>query len=183
MTLFCFLTFTHILPWDSLFSQIIITISGIGSGNVIHTQHSLKFLSFVLFLTAVAAETPPCVEDVLTSPVKNLQKKTDLFQLQKVFMVLWRGLTDISVKRFSTLLMCKLSGYSHVFQTLLEMNESRRSKKLSPFEALRNEALEFMDNLVKWDILPSCSSESVVHLNRINMVEIRLQLTPWKYFK
>uniref|UniRef100_A0A8C3ARJ1 Origin recognition complex subunit 3 n=1 Tax=Cyclopterus lumpus TaxID=8103 RepID=A0A8C3ARJ1_CYCLU len=56
------------------------------------------------------------VEDSITSPVKNLQKKTDLFQLQK---------------------------------TLLEMNESRRSKKLSPFEALRNEALEFIDSLVK----------------------------------
>lgn len=59
------------------------------------------------------------------------------------------------MKRFSTLLMCgnalihKFSASSHVFQTLLEMNESRRSKKLSPFEALRNEALEFIDSLVK----------------------------------
>uniref|UniRef100_A0A671U2Q6 Origin recognition complex subunit 3 n=1 Tax=Sparus aurata TaxID=8175 RepID=A0A671U2Q6_SPAAU len=43
----------------------------------------------------------------IISPVRNLQKKTDLFQLQK---------------------------------TLLEMNESRRAKKLSPFEVLRNEA-------------------------------------------
>lgn len=72
-------------------------------------------------LDTLAAETPACVEDVLTSPVKNLQKKTDLFQLQK---------------------------------TLLEMNESRRSKKLSPFEALRNEALEFVDNLVKSHLPP-----------------------------
>ncbi|XP_034419490.1 origin recognition complex subunit 3 [Cyclopterus lumpus] len=67
-------------------------------------------------LDTVAAEPSPSVEDSITSPVKNLQKKTDLFQLQK---------------------------------TLLEMNESRRSKKLSPFEALRNEALEFIDSLVK----------------------------------
>lgn len=41
------------------------------------------------------------------------------------------------------------------------MNESRRAKKLSPFEVLRNEALEFIDSLVKWGILPSCSAESV----------------------
>ncbi|XP_049918029.1 origin recognition complex subunit 3 isoform X1 [Epinephelus moara] len=67
-------------------------------------------------LDTVAAEPPPSVEESLTSPVKHLQKKTDLFQLQK---------------------------------TLLEMNETRRSKKLSPFEALRNEALEFIDSLVK----------------------------------
>lgn len=34
-------------------------------------------------------------------------------------------------------------------QTLLEMNESRRSKKLSPFEILRNETVEFVDGLVR----------------------------------
>ncbi|KAF3844934.1 hypothetical protein F7725_008097 [Dissostichus mawsoni] len=55
-------------------------------------------------LDTVVAETPPPAEESITSPVKNLQKKTDLFQLQKA---------------------------------LLEMNESRRSKKLSPFEVLR----------------------------------------------
>ncbi|XP_040055265.2 origin recognition complex subunit 3 isoform X2 [Gasterosteus aculeatus] len=71
----------------------------------------------------IAAEPPPppSVEDRITSPVKDLQKKTDLFQLQKA---------------------------------LLEMNESRRSKKLSPFEALRNEALEFIDSLVKSHLSP-----------------------------
>ncbi|KAK2825988.1 hypothetical protein Q5P01_020202 [Channa striata] len=68
-----------------------------------------------------AVETAPNVEESITSPVKSLQKKTDLFQLQK---------------------------------TLLEMNESRRSKKLSPFEVLRNEALEFIDNLVKNHLSP-----------------------------
>ncbi|XP_041828604.1 origin recognition complex subunit 3 [Melanotaenia boesemani] len=68
-----------------------------------------------------AAEVVPSLEDSFTSPVKNLQKKTDLFQLQK---------------------------------TLLEMNESRRSKKLSLFETLRNEALEFIDSLVKTHLLP-----------------------------
>ncbi|KAM3594665.1 uncharacterized protein V6R79_011817 [Siganus canaliculatus] len=66
-------------------------------------------------LDTAAAEVPP-VEDCVTSPVKDLQKKTDLFQLQK---------------------------------TLLQMNESRRAKKLSPFEVLRNEVLEFVDGLVK----------------------------------
>uniref|UniRef100_A0A669DSS3 Origin recognition complex subunit 3 n=1 Tax=Oreochromis niloticus TaxID=8128 RepID=A0A669DSS3_ORENI len=38
--------------------------------------------------------------------------------------------------------------------TLLEMNESRRAKRLSPFENLRNEALEFIDNLVKSHLSP-----------------------------
>ncbi|PWA22601.1 hypothetical protein CCH79_00015144, partial [Gambusia affinis] len=68
-----------------------------------------------------AAESAPSGEENLTSPVKNLQKKTDLFQLQK---------------------------------TLLEMNQSRRSKKMSPFEVLRNEAVEFVDSLVKNHLSP-----------------------------
>uniref|UniRef100_A0A3Q0T8K2 Origin recognition complex subunit 3 n=1 Tax=Amphilophus citrinellus TaxID=61819 RepID=A0A3Q0T8K2_AMPCI len=68
-----------------------------------------------------AAEMAPTVEASITSPIKNLQKKTDLFQLQK---------------------------------TLLEMNESRRAKRLSPFENLRNEALEFIDGLVKSHLSP-----------------------------
>ncbi|XP_047467572.1 origin recognition complex subunit 3 isoform X2 [Mugil cephalus] len=68
-----------------------------------------------------AAEMTDNADDSFTSPVKNLQKKTDLFQLQK---------------------------------TLLEMNETRRSKKMSPFEILRNEALEFIDSLVKNHLSP-----------------------------
>ncbi|XP_054909338.1 origin recognition complex subunit 3 [Poeciliopsis prolifica] len=68
-----------------------------------------------------AAELAPSMEERLTSPLKNLQKKTDLFQLQK---------------------------------TLLEMNESRRSKRMSPFEVLRNEAVEFVDALVKNHLAP-----------------------------
>ncbi|KAK5916875.1 hypothetical protein CgunFtcFv8_011814 [Champsocephalus gunnari] len=72
-------------------------------------------------LDTVVAEPPPPAEESITSPVKNLQKKMDLFQLQKA---------------------------------LLEMNESRRSKKLSPFEVLRNEALQFIDSLVQSHLSP-----------------------------
>ncbi|XP_037551487.1 origin recognition complex subunit 3 [Nematolebias whitei] len=39
-------------------------------------------------------------------------------------------------------------------KTLLEMNESRRSKRRSPYETLRNEALEFIDTLVKSSLSP-----------------------------
>lgn len=35
-------------------------------------------------VSSVAAEAPAIVEDTVTSPVRDLQKKTDLFQLQKV---------------------------------------------------------------------------------------------------
>uniref|UniRef100_A0A8C6TK72 Origin recognition complex subunit 3 n=1 Tax=Neogobius melanostomus TaxID=47308 RepID=A0A8C6TK72_9GOBI len=64
---------------------------------------------------------PPAQEPVITSPVRNLGKKTDLFQLQK---------------------------------TLLQMNETRRSKRLSPFEILRNETVDFIETLVKSHLSP-----------------------------
>ncbi|XP_066524034.1 origin recognition complex subunit 3 isoform X2 [Hoplias malabaricus] len=61
-----------------------------------------------------------CGEEVI-SPGKELQKKTDLYHLQK---------------------------------TLLEMKGSRRTKKMSPFELLRNEALDFIDGLVRSHLTP-----------------------------
>uniref|UniRef100_A0A3P8TWZ5 Origin recognition complex subunit 3 n=1 Tax=Amphiprion percula TaxID=161767 RepID=A0A3P8TWZ5_AMPPE len=105
------------------------------------------FLSFVLFLTAVVSEMAPSVEDSITSPIKNLQKKTDLFQLQK---------------------------------TLLEMNETRRSKKLSPFEILRNEALEFIDSLVKSHLSPpeSQTLHEVCYYSSSATVRRHLNATP-----
>ncbi|KAM8737396.1 origin recognition complex subunit 3 isoform 1-T1 [Acanthopagrus schlegelii] len=98
-------------------------------------------------LDTVAAEPPPCVEEAITSPVRNLQKKTDLFQLQK---------------------------------TLLEMNESRRAKKLSPFEVLRNEALEFLDNLVKSHLSPpeSHTLNEVCYYSSSATVRRHLNATP-----
>ncbi|XP_074547777.1 origin recognition complex subunit 3 isoform X2 [Halichoeres trimaculatus] len=95
----------------------------------------------------IAAETEPCVDECITSPVKNLGKKTDLFQLQK---------------------------------TLLEMNETRRSKKLSPFELLRNEALEFVDNLVKSHLSPpeSMTLYEVCYYTSSATVRRHLNATP-----
>ncbi|KAF7669679.1 hypothetical protein LDENG_00142840 [Lucifuga dentata] len=99
----------------------------------------------------------------ITSSVKSLQKKTDLFHLQK---------------------------------TLLEMKESRRFKKLSPFEILRNEALEFMDALVRCHLSPPESqtlnevcyySSSVVvrhHLNATPRTSIQAALSsPYHYLQ
>uniref|UniRef100_W5NJX2 Origin recognition complex subunit 3 n=1 Tax=Lepisosteus oculatus TaxID=7918 RepID=W5NJX2_LEPOC len=62
------------------------------------------------------------------SPRPRLQKKTDLFHLQK---------------------------------TLLEMKESRRTKKLSRFEVLRNEALDFIETLVKYVLFKFALQTSV----------------------
>uniref|UniRef100_A0AAX7TXV4 Origin recognition complex subunit 3 n=1 Tax=Astatotilapia calliptera TaxID=8154 RepID=A0AAX7TXV4_ASTCA len=110
-----------------------------------------------------ATEMTTTVEASIASPIKNLRKKTDLFQLQK---------------------------------TLLEMNESRRAKRLSPFENLRNEALKFIDNLVKSHLSPPesqplyevCyySSSATVrrHLNATPRTSIQAALSnPYHYLQ
>ncbi|CAK6956897.1 origin recognition complex subunit 3 [Scomber scombrus] len=112
-------------------------------------------------LDTAPIETVPSVEESITSPLKNLQKKTNLFQLQK---------------------------------TLLEMNESRRAKKLSPFEILRNEAIEFIDSLVKSHLSPpECQTLNEVcyygssgsvrrHLNATPRTSIQAALSSPYYF-
>uniref|UniRef100_A0A671TYY8 Origin recognition complex subunit 3 n=1 Tax=Sparus aurata TaxID=8175 RepID=A0A671TYY8_SPAAU len=64
--------------------------------------------------------------------------------------------------------------------TLLEMNESRRAKKLSPFEVLRNEALEFLDNLVKSHLSPpeSHTLNEVCYYTSSATVRRHLNATP-----
>ncbi|KAM3871096.1 origin recognition complex subunit 3 [Diretmus argenteus] len=99
----------------------------------------------------------------ITSPGKDLQKKTDLFQLQK---------------------------------TLLEMKESRRTKKMSQFEILRNEGLEFIDGLVRRYLSPPdtqplnevyyYSSSAVIrrHLNATPRTSIQTALSnPYHYLQ
>ncbi|XP_053191596.1 origin recognition complex subunit 3 [Scomber japonicus] len=98
-------------------------------------------------LDTAPIETAPSVEESITSPLKNLQKKTNLFELQK---------------------------------TLLEMNESRRAKKLSPFEILRNEAIELMDSLVKSHLSPpeSQTLNEVCYYSSSGSVRRHLNATP-----
>uniref|UniRef100_A0A6Q2YII0 Origin recognition complex subunit 3 n=1 Tax=Esox lucius TaxID=8010 RepID=A0A6Q2YII0_ESOLU len=107
------------------------------------------------------AET--AAEEDITSPGKGLQKKTNLFQLQK---------------------------------SLLEMKESRRTKKMSQFEILRDEVLEFFDSLVRCHLAPPesqplyevCyySSSAVLrrHLNATPRTSIQTALSnPYHYLK
>ncbi|XP_029451295.1 origin recognition complex subunit 3 isoform X2 [Rhinatrema bivittatum] len=70
---------------------------------------------------SVSAEEHEYLKDENMSPPKVLQKKTDLYHLQK---------------------------------TLLELKESRRSKKLTNFEVLRLEVVEFLDSLVRDYLVP-----------------------------
>ncbi|KAM9383551.1 origin recognition complex subunit 3 [Phaethornis superciliosus] len=85
--------------------------------------------------------------DVSVSPQKELQKKTDLYHLQK---------------------------------TLLELKDSRRSKKLTKFEMLRFEVVDYIDSLVRNYLIPAHHKtlHETVYFNRASVLRGHLNAAP-----
>ncbi|KAM6085488.1 origin recognition complex subunit 3 isoform 2-T2 [Theristicus caerulescens] len=85
--------------------------------------------------------------DVSVSSQKELQKKTDLYHLQK---------------------------------TLLELKESRRSKKLTKFEMLRFEVVDYIDSLVRKYLVPADHKtlHEIVYFNTASVLRGHLNAAP-----
>ncbi|XP_039914865.1 origin recognition complex subunit 3 isoform X5 [Hirundo rustica] len=85
--------------------------------------------------------------DVSISSQKELQKKTDLYHLQK---------------------------------TLLELKESRRSKKLTKFEMLRFEVVDYIDRLVRKYLVPADNRtlHEIVYFNAATVLRGHLNAAP-----
>ncbi|NXU59708.1 ORC3 protein, partial [Turnix velox] len=86
-------------------------------------------------------------QDVSVSSQKELQKKTDLYHLQK---------------------------------TLLELKESRRSKKLTKFEMLRFEVVDYIDSLVKNYLVPADHKtlHEILYFNTASVLREHLNAAP-----
>ncbi|NXV76497.1 ORC3 protein, partial [Atlantisia rogersi] len=86
-------------------------------------------------------------QDVSVSSQKELQKKTDLYHLQK---------------------------------TLLELKESRRSKKLTKFEMLRFEVVDYIDSLVRRYLVPADHKtlHEIVYFNTASVLRGHLNAAP-----
>ncbi|XP_010127975.1 PREDICTED: origin recognition complex subunit 3, partial [Chlamydotis macqueenii] len=85
--------------------------------------------------------------DVSVSSQKELQKKTDLYHLQK---------------------------------TLLELKESRRSKKLTKFEMLRFEVVDYIDSLVRNYLVPADQKtlHEIMYFNTASVLRGHLNAAP-----
>ncbi|NWW91188.1 ORC3 protein, partial [Rhynochetos jubatus] len=86
-------------------------------------------------------------QDESVSSQKELQKKTDLYHLQKA---------------------------------LLELNESRRSKKLTKFELLRVEVVDYMDSLVRSYLVPADwkTLHEILYFNTASVLREHLNAAP-----
>ncbi|XP_031757319.1 origin recognition complex subunit 3 isoform X1 [Xenopus tropicalis] len=125
--------------------------------------HTLEKLEEFLIHFQSLEENTLNGEDEDTSPQKALQKKTDLYQLQK---------------------------------KLLEMKETRRAKKLTKFEMLRQDVVDFIDCIVREYLVPpemlplhevvyfSAASTLRRHLNAAPRVALHTALNnPASYLK
>ncbi|XP_075718244.1 origin recognition complex subunit 3 isoform X2 [Rhinoderma darwinii] len=106
-----------------------------------------KLEEFLAHFQCLEGDNLENIDDEESSPQKGLQKKTDLYQLQK---------------------------------TLLEMKETRRTKKPSRFESLRLEVVDFLDGLVR-DYL-TCPEEhplyEVVYFSAASILRKHLNAVP-----
>uniref|UniRef100_A0A8C4D9V3 Origin recognition complex subunit 3 n=1 Tax=Dicentrarchus labrax TaxID=13489 RepID=A0A8C4D9V3_DICLA len=146
-------------------------------------QTAMKLLK-MLAKDELIASLQRCVE--ILQPVKSKKMKKALVELEEL-LAKFKQLD-------SKFLLCRLTWGLSLFSnnsycwwnrewkstTLLEMNESRRAKKLSPFEVLRNEALEFIDGLVKSHLSPpeSQTLNEVCYYSSSATVRRHLNATP-----
>uniref|UniRef100_A0A673CS56 Origin recognition complex subunit 3 n=1 Tax=Sphaeramia orbicularis TaxID=375764 RepID=A0A673CS56_9TELE len=92
-------------------------------------------------------------------PVKSKKMMNALIQMEEILTKIKQldenaPPVDNSITSPVKSLSQKKTDLFQLQKTLLEMNETRRTKKLSPFETVRNEALELIDGLVKSHLSP-----------------------------
>ncbi|KAG5266022.1 hypothetical protein AALO_G00248960 [Alosa alosa] len=97
--------------------------------------------------------------EVILSSSKSKKMKAALGQLQN-YLAKFDQLDNLSAEELIQEAVSPekdLHKKTDLFQlqkTLLEMKESRRTKKMTPFEVLRNQILEFFDSLVRVHLVP-----------------------------
>uniref|UniRef100_A0A7N6AMM6 Origin recognition complex subunit 3 n=1 Tax=Anabas testudineus TaxID=64144 RepID=A0A7N6AMM6_ANATE len=116
----------------------------------------------------------------LTCLEKNVWENEDYQSAMKLLKMLAKDELITLLQRCAEILQPVKSKKIKEALTLLEMNESRRSKKLSPFEVLRNEALDFIDDLVKKHLSPpeSHTLNEVCYYSSSATVRRHLNATP-----
>ncbi|XP_075058852.1 origin recognition complex subunit 3 [Mixophyes fleayi] len=106
-----------------------------------------KLKEFLVHFQCLEGDNLENVDDDESLPQKGLQKKTDLYQLQR---------------------------------TLLEMKETRRTKKLNKFESLRLEVVDFLDSCVRDYLAPPEVQllYEVVYFGAANILRRHLNAVP-----
>ncbi|XP_074943339.1 origin recognition complex subunit 3 isoform X1 [Phalacrocorax aristotelis] len=123
-----------------------------------------------------------CVEIFVSSSGKEFGKTVEklkefLTQFQKLEAEAFQE-QDVSVSSQKELQ--KTTDLYHLQKTLLELKESRRSKKLSKFEMLRSEVVDYIDSLVRSYLVPADHKtlHEVVYFNTASVLREHLNAAP-----
>ncbi|KAF4794695.1 Origin recognition complex subunit 3 [Turdus rufiventris] len=140
-------------------------------------------LARMLNKTDLVTMLQQCVEILMSSSGKEFDKTAEklkefLTQFQNLEVAEASQEQDVSV--LSQKELQKKTDLYHLQKTLLELKESRRSKKLMKFEMLRFEVVDYIDSLVRKYLVPADDRtlHEVVYFNTASVLREHLNAAP-----
>ncbi|XP_047935769.2 origin recognition complex subunit 3 isoform X2 [Anser cygnoides] len=180
----CLHVFTSSLPKYPLGKQIRELHCACLENRVWETEEYESFLQLARMLNKCDLVTmlQKCVEILMSSPGKEFDKTVEklkefLTQFQKLEAEACQE-RDESVSSQKELQ--KKTDLYHLQKTLLELKESRRSKKLTKFEMLRFEVVDYIDSVVRNYLVPADHKtlHEIVYFNTASVLREHLNAAP-----
>uniref|UniRef100_A0A8D2PB39 Origin recognition complex subunit 3 n=1 Tax=Zosterops lateralis melanops TaxID=1220523 RepID=A0A8D2PB39_ZOSLA len=178
----CLHVFTSSLPKYPLGKQIRELHCACLENQVWETEEYESSLQLARMLnkTDLVSMLQQCVEILMSSSGKEFDKTVEkLKEFLTQFQNLEGGCAPSCIPLQNNCLPCSLM--HHFFlKTLLELKESRRSKKLTKFEMLRFEVVDYIDTLVRKYLVPADTRtlHEIVYFNAATVLRGHLNAAP-----
>uniref|UniRef100_A0A8C3UVM6 Origin recognition complex subunit 3 n=1 Tax=Catharus ustulatus TaxID=91951 RepID=A0A8C3UVM6_CATUS len=178
----CLHVFTSSLPKYPLGKQIRELHCACLENRVWETEEYESSLQLARMLnkTDLVTMLQQCVEILMSSSGKEFDKTSEKL---KEFLTQFQNLEASQEQDMSVLSQKELQKKTdlyHLQKTLLELKESRRSKKLTKFEMLRFEVVDYIDSLVRKYLIPADDRtlHEVVYFNTASVLREHLNAAP-----
>ncbi|XP_009998817.1 PREDICTED: origin recognition complex subunit 3 isoform X2 [Chaetura pelagica] len=179
----CLHVFTSSLPKYPLGKQIRELHCACLENQVWETKEYESSLQLARMLNKSDLETmlQQCVEIFVSSPENEFDKTVKKL---KEFLTQFQELEDAFQERDVSIPsqkeLQKKTDLYHLQKTLLELKESRRSKKLTKFEMLRFEVVDYIDSLVRNYLVPADHKtlHEIVYFNTASVLREHLNAAP-----
>ncbi|NWX11193.1 ORC3 protein, partial [Caloenas nicobarica] len=179
----CLHVFTSSLPKYPLGKQIRELHCACLENQVWQTEEYESFLQLARMLNKSDLVTmlEQCVEIFVSSSGKEFDK---IVEKLKEFLTQFQELEEAFQERDGSVSaqkeLQKKTDLYHLQKTLLELKESRRSRKLTKFEMLRFEVVEYIDSLVRAHLVPADHKtlHEIVYFNTASVLRGHLNAAP-----
>ncbi|NXI45309.1 ORC3 protein, partial [Galbula dea] len=183
LVLRCLHVFTSSLPKHPLGKQLRELHCTCLEGRVWETEEyeSALQLARMLNKTDLVTMLQQCVEIFVSSSGKEFDKTVEkLKEFLTQFQKLEEAFQDPDVSMSPQKELQKKTDLYHLQETLLELKESRRCKKLTKFEMLRFEVVDYIDSLVRKHLVPAEQQtlHEIVYFNTASVLREHLNAAP-----